>query len=279
MTQTSAQPVIRSLAVPGATLHYEVRGSGPVLAVIGSPMTASEFALVADALAVDHTVVTYDPRGLGASPIDDPAQDSTPELRADDVAAILDDLGAGPADVFGSSGGAVTGLALAARYPGWVRTLVAHEPPLLELLPASEAAKQRAATQDIITTFHSDGPGAAMAKFMATAGFDESEDGAPVQPGTPPSPDEMAKQLADLARFFNHELLCTTTYVPDLDALRAGRIVVGIGAESEHLITHGTSMALCRLLGVEPVIFPGDHGGFIGAPEEFADALRATLSG
>lgn len=277
MTQTGTQPIVRNLAVPGATLHYEVRGSGPVLAVIGSPMTASEFALVADALAADHTVVTYDPRGLGASPIDDPAQDSTPELRAADVAAILDDLGAGPADVFGSSGGAVTGLALATKYPGWVRTLVAHEPPLLELLPASEASKQRAATQDIIATFHSDGPGAAMAKFMATAGFDQSEDGAPGQPGQP-SPDEMTKQLADLARFFNHELLCTTTYVPDLDALKASRVIVGIGADSEHLITHGTSMALCHLLGIEPVIFPGDHGGFMSAPDEFAAALRAVLS-
>lgn len=278
MTQTSAQPIIRRLAVPGATLHYEVRGGGPVLAVIGSPMTAAEFAAVADALAVDHTVVTYDPRGLGASPIDDPAQDSTPELRADDVAAILEDLGAGPADVFGSSGGAVTGLALAAKYPGWVRTLVAHEPPLLELLPASDAAKQRAATRDIIATFHSNGPGAAMAKFMATAGFDQS-DNAPGQPGPAPAPSEMAKQLADLSRFFNHELLCTTTYVPNADALKAARVVVGIGAESEHLITHGTSLALCRLLGVEPVVFPGDHGGFMTTPAEFADALRAVLSG
>lgn len=278
MTQTSAQPIVRHLAVPGATLRYEVRGSGPVLAVIGSPMTASEFAAVADALAVDHTVVTYDPRGLGGSPIDDPAQDSTPELRADDVAAILADLGGGPADVFGSSGGAVTGLALATKYPSRVRTLVAHEPPLLELLPASEAAKQRAATNDIIATFHSDGPGAAMAKFMATAGFDQSEGGAPVQPGPPPSSDEMAKQLADLSRFFNHELLCTTTYVPDAEALKAARVIVGIGADSERLITHGTSMALCRLLSVEPVIFPGDHGGFMSAPAEFADALRAVLS-
>ena len=278
MTQTSAQPIVRNLAVPGATLQYEVRGSGPVLAVIGSPMTASEFAAVADALAVDHTVVTYDPRGLGASPIDDPAPDSTPELRADDVAAILEDLGAGPADVFGSSGGAVTGLALAAKHPGWVRTLVAHEPPLLELLPASEAAKQRAATNDIIATFHSDGPGAAMAKFMATAGFDEPDDGAPVPQGPPPASDEMAKQLADLSRFFNHELLCTTTYVPDHEALKASRIVVGIGADSAHLITHGTSVALCALLGVEPVIFPGDHGGFMSVPAEFADALRAVLS-
>ena len=58
--------------------------------VIGSPMASAEFAPLADALATDHTVVTYDPRGIAASTIDDPEQDSTPELRADDVAAMLD---------------------------------------------------------------------------------------------------------------------------------------------------------------------------------------------
>ena len=124
-----------TLAVPGACLYYEVRGSGPVLAVVGSPMAAGEFAPLADALAAMYTVITYDPRGISASTVDDPGQDSIPELRADDVVAILDAVGADSADVFGSSGGAVTGLAMVTRHPDRVRTLVAHEPPLLELVP------------------------------------------------------------------------------------------------------------------------------------------------
>ena len=62
----------RSLSVPRARLHYEVRGSGPLVLVIGSPMASAEFAPVADALATDHTVVTYDPRGYAGSPVDDP---------------------------------------------------------------------------------------------------------------------------------------------------------------------------------------------------------------
>ena len=107
-----------TLHVPGARLNYEVRGAGPVVLVIGSPMASAEFAPLADALATAHTVVTYDPRGIAASSIDDPEQDSTPELRADDVAALLDAVGAESADVFGSSGGAVTGLALVAKHPG-----------------------------------------------------------------------------------------------------------------------------------------------------------------
>jgi len=170
-----------SVTVPGARLHYEARGTGPLVLVIGSPMASADFSPLADALAGDHTVVTYDPRGHAGSTIEDPHEESTPESRADDIAAILDDLGAESADVFGSSGGAVTGLALVVRHPGRVRTLVAHEPPLLELLP--DAARHRANTEAIIETFHTDGLQAAWYQFMVTAGFDMSGpgEGAPVE--------------------------------------------------------------------------------------------------
>jgi pimeloyl-ACP methyl ester carboxylesterase len=269
----------RSLAVPGARLHYEVRGDGPLLLVIGSPMPAADFAPLAHAMASDHTVVTYDPRGLAGSTIDDPDQDATPELRADDVAAIIDALGAEAADVFGSSGGAVTGLALVTRHPGRVRTLIAHEPPVTELL--SDAAAQRAATEDMIETFHRDGPEAAWMKFMRNAGFDltDPQSGAPV--GPEPSPDEQAKQFADMTRFFDHEMRETIAYVPDVAALKDGstRVEIGIGVDSSQLLTYRTSTALCEQLGIAPVEFPGDHGGFIGAPGAFADRLREVLAG
>jgi pimeloyl-ACP methyl ester carboxylesterase len=273
MTQ-AAEHTTHTLTVPGARLHYEVRGAGPVLAVIGSPMAAAEFAPFADALAGTHTVVTYDPRGIGRSSIDDAAQDSEPGLRADDIAAILDAIGADSADVFGSSGGAVTGLALAASHPTRVRTLVAHEPPLLELL--ADAADQRANTEDIIETFHRHGIGAAWMKFMTTAGFDIGGDDAPVPPGEP-SPQE----VSDSTRFFDHELRPTARYVPDVAALKGGptRVVVGIGVESTRLVTYRTSHALAELLGTPPVEFPGDHGGFLGAPSEFAARLNEVLQG
>lgn len=267
--------VSRSLDVPGARLHYEVRGQGPLLLVIGSPMAAAEFAPLAHALATDHTVVTYDPRGFADSPVDDPEGPSNPDLRADDVAAILDALGAPSADVFGSSGGAVTGLALVARHPGRVGTLVAHEPPLLELLPDAEA--QRAATADIVETFRSDGLQAAWMKFMVNAGFDVAAFGSDAD--GPPEPANPEQALAEGARFFLHDLVPTTQYVPDFEALRASgsRIVVGLGAESGHLLTQRTSVAVAQRLGVDTTEFPGDHGGFMGAPAEFAARLRQLL--
>ncbi len=261
-----------SLIVPGARLYYEVRGNGPLLLLLGAPMPAADFMPLAHALAGDHTVVTSDPRGIASSPVDDPQQDSTPELRADDVAAILDDLGADSADVFGSSGGAMTGLALVARHPGRVRTLVAHEPPLMELLP--DAAEQRANTEGIIETFHREGLPAAMAQFMTNAGFDVQAQGAPVMP----EPNE--QQIADSTRFFAHELRGTAGYRPDIAALTGGpaRVVVGIGAASGGLITYRTSIALADRLGTPPVEFPGDHGGFLSQPGKFADTLRTVLA-
>ena len=145
-----------TITAPGTTLHYEVHGldhvsarrGGPLLVVVGSPMAAAEFAVIADAMATDRTVVTVDPRGYGASTLDDPDSPSTPEIRADDVVAVLDELGADTSDVLGSSGGAVTGLALVTNHPGRVRTLIAHEPPLLELLP--DAAALRASSTRVV---------------------------------------------------------------------------------------------------------------------------------
>jgi pimeloyl-ACP methyl ester carboxylesterase len=241
-------------------------------------MAAAEFAPLAHAMATDHTVVTYDPRGFAGSPVDDPDGPSNPDLRADDVVAILDALGADSADVFGSSGGAVTGLALVANHPGRVGTLVAHEPPLLELLP--DAEQQRVATQDITDTFLAEGLQAAWKKFMVNAGFDLAAfgEGPPEPQGEPVDPEQ---ELAEGARFFVHDLAPTTQYVPNFDALKASptRIVIGLGAESGHLLTHRTSVAVAQRLGVDTTEFPGDHGGFMGAPGGFADRLREVLRG
>jgi len=262
-----------TVEVPGAELYYEVRGDGPVLVALGSPMDSGPFAQLADLMAGDRTVVTLDPRGISNSTVTDPDQDSTPDLRADDVAAILDHLGAPTADLLGSSGGAVTGLALAVGHPGRLRTLVAHEPPLLTLLP--DAEQRLAAAEENIAIYHRDGVGAAWMRFMADAGFDLGGDDAPPPPHEPSEQD-----LSNSARFFGHELRFTVGYRPEVEALKNGptRVVIGIGDESGSLLTNATSAALAQLLGIERVQFPGGHGGFMEQPKEFAEVLRVVLT-
>ncbi|HEY2204377.1 MAG TPA: alpha/beta hydrolase [Pseudonocardia sp.] len=264
-----------TLEVPGARLHYELRGSGPLLALVGAPMGGEFFVEVADRLAGERTVLTYDPRGISRSVLTAPAVTDTPELRADDVrrlvAAARTD---GPVDVFGSSGGAVTGLALVQAHPGLLRTLVAHEPPVTELLP--DAADQHAFRDRLERTFAERGPDAAMLEFMAGIGVDPSGMDLSAIPEA-----ALAEMRANNNYFFGHQLRGTTEFVPDVAVLRAAstRVVIGVGTTNPEQITQRTSAALAELLGEPTVPFPGDHGGFIGEPAAFADRLREVLAG
>jgi pimeloyl-ACP methyl ester carboxylesterase len=266
-----------TLDVRGAHLYYEVRGSGPVVLLVGSPMGAALFAPVADALAADHTVVTHDPRGISGSRLDNPDEDTSVDQRADDVAAIVDALGVGSADLFGSSGGAVTGLALVTRHPGRIGTLVAHEPPVQGLLP--DAAERRADVDDIVATFHREGPAPAYAKFMALVGAQTASRMANAGRDPMPAQQPTAQDIANGARFLGHDMAATTRFVPDVGALRATttRVVIGIGGTADIPLAQRTARALAERLGVAPVEFPGGHVGFVEHPLEFANALRSVL--
>jgi len=275
MTVTTAAVTAGTLGVPGARLHYEVRGAGPLVVLVGAPMGADAFAPLAGLLAADHTVLTTDPRGVGRSPVDDPERDSTPELRADDLSRLIGHLGAGPAVALGSSGGAVTVLALAQAHPEQVSTVVAHEPPLSELL--DDRDRLRAGTERIIATYLAEGSAAAWREFMAVGDIVVPEDDAHTAPPPAEEPDPQA--VADERHFFLHELRDTTTWQPDLAVLRAAptRVVVGIGEASRGELCDRTSRALTAALGLEPTMFPGSHIGFLEDPVAFAARLREVL--
>jgi pimeloyl-ACP methyl ester carboxylesterase len=237
-------------------------------------MDATAFAPLADLLAADHMVLTTDPRGVNRSPAAEPDQDSTPELRADDLARLLTQLGAGPATVFGSSGGAVTALALAQLYPELVRMVIAHEPPIVELL--ADRVQRHAATEDIIATYASSGRAAAWRKFLADANIVMPDEAFEYAFGG-----ELGRQeAADEDHFFHHELRPTTHWRPDLDVLRSGRprLVVGIGEESTGEVCDRTSRALAAALGIQPTMFPGGHIGFVDDPKGFLSRLLGVLS-
>ncbi|HET6353604.1 alpha/beta hydrolase [Streptomyces sp.] len=270
---STAPATVRALEVPGARLHYEVRGEGPLVVLVGAPMDARAFAPLADLLAVDHTVLTTDPRGINRSPVDDPDQDSTPQLRADDVSRLLSHLDAGPAVVLGSSGGAVSALALVQTHPEQVHTVVAHEPPVEELLEDREQSHAR--TEDIIATYLSGDVTGAWRKFFAQANITLPEDASEAMFGG----ERDRQQVADERRWFQHELRATVRWQPDLAALRSAstRIVVGIGVDSAGQSCDRTSKALAAALGIEPTMFPGDHSGFAEDPDRFTTRLRTVL--
>jgi pimeloyl-ACP methyl ester carboxylesterase len=282
------QPTTGTLEGPGASLAYDVRpGSGDdiPLFLIGSPMGAAGFGSLAGHFP-DRTIVTYDPRGAERSSKADPSTESNPDQHADDLHRIIQEVG-GPVDLFATSGGAVNAMALIAKHREDVRKLVAHEPPLAAVLPDAENAK--AAVRAISDSYQQGGFGAGMAHFMAITNH------------RGPLPDDIAGQPApDPATFglptdddgsrtdvmLAQNLINTTHYEPDFDALRAAstRIVIGAGAESEGEMANRAAHAVAERLGSEPVIFPSHHGGFLGGeygwsgePDAFAGKLRDVL--
>jgi pimeloyl-ACP methyl ester carboxylesterase len=286
-----SEAVTQTLDVPGATLTYDVRGdlaNRPVLLMIGSPMGASGFPTLASQFA-DRTVVTYDPRGVERSVRTGEITELSPDDHAADLAALIEHLDVGPVDLFASSGGAVNALALTAKRPDLINTLVAHEPPLAAILPDSEAAL--AAVADMYATYQRDGMGAGMAKFIAFVGYDGEVPADYTQQPAPdpamfglPTEDDGSRDDALLGQ----NLRGCTSYQPDFDALAKAkdRIVIGVGEESANQMAARGGKAAAARLGLEPVTFPSGHGGFLGneygqpgKPEEFATTLRQVLGG
>jgi pimeloyl-ACP methyl ester carboxylesterase len=266
------------LGVPGAKIYYEVRGSGPLLALIGAPMGSSGLVALADLLAAQYTVVSYDPRGSEHSTVTDRTEITTPELLADDVHRVLNSVSEEPAAIMGTSGGAVTGLALVTAHPTQVSVFVAHEPPLLTLL--SNAPEELAEVQEVYQTYLRSGSEAAMRRFLLWIGVlgEEGSRQFAAMPEPEPMPAPAVPQT-DNDFFYANQIRATTGYRPDLEALsRAStRIVVGVGATSAGQLAHRGGLALAEHLGLPPTEFPGDHGGFVGEAPAFAEKLREIL--
>jgi pimeloyl-ACP methyl ester carboxylesterase len=288
---TQTAPTTHTLDVPGAVLTYDVRANdsttAPMLLLIGSPMGASGFGTLAGHFT-DRTVVTYDPRGVERSQKADPSSESTPDQHADDLHRLISVLDAGPVEILASSGGAVNALALVARHPEQVRTLVAHEPPAAQVVPDREPAL--AACRDVHDTYLREGMGPGMAKFIALVSYNGP---IPADYVDRPAPDPAMFGLPtvdDGSRtdpLLGQNMISCTHYEFDFDALRAAstRIVIGVGAESAGVLAGRAGLVVAERLGTTPVTFPSGHAGFLGGeygqtgdPDGFAATLREVLA-
>jgi pimeloyl-ACP methyl ester carboxylesterase len=248
-------------------------------------MDASGFGTLASHLP-DRTVVTYDPRGLGRSTRHDGRTEHTPQQNADDLHRIIEAVG-GPVEMFASSGGAVSALALVAAHPGDVSTLVAHEPPMLALLP--DADRAFAAERGVQAAYHDKGWGHGMAAFIALTSW-QGEFPDDVTARSTPDPAAFGLPVDDDGSrddpLLSGASNAITAYRPDVAALASAptRVVVAVGVESRGLLTGRTSVAAAEILGQEVIVFPSNHGGFLGGefgqrgePEAFAARLREIL--
>lgn len=280
----------RTLHLPDADIVHDLYGPDPapgdrVLLAVGQPMDATGFRSLAAELP-DRRVVAYDPRGIGRSARRDGRTDHDPHVQAADLHALIVGLGA-PVDLFASSGGAVTALALVAAHPGDVRVLVAHEPPLLDVLPDADAARR--VVDGYQRTYAEAGGNAGMAAFLAATSWrgpftDAFFAAGPADPAAfgMPATDDGSRDDPLLSG----DSRAVVDLVPDVAALLAAptRIVVAVGEETGDTFTARTARGLAERLGQEAVVFPSHHGGFAGGefgwpgkPAEFAARLREVF--
>ncbi|MER6732332.1 alpha/beta fold hydrolase [Streptomyces puniciscabiei] len=255
--------------------HHDVTGSGPVLLVLpggaGHPMGLGPLT---ERLAAHFTVVTYDPLGLAHGRLGLPV----PEQRVADwsegahrlLEAVLPD--GGSAYVFGTSSGGITALDLLARHPGRLAHVVAHEPPVVQVLP--DADRQRTMFAEVADTYRAAGLRAAGARLAAGL------DGAPAPEAgeaRPPAPGE--ELTMPMGVFLTRVLLPFTAYVPDTAALRSvsARLTLGAGTGSRGRLLHRTAVTAAESAGAAFTEFPGGHLGALEHPEEFARCLVDAL--
>ncbi len=271
-------PKSARLRVPGASLYYEVRGSGPLLLLIhGGGGSTTTFDGIANSLADQYTVVAYDRRGLSRSTLDDPQEEQRVETHSDDAHRLLKMLGTDyePAFVFGSSAGAVVGLDLVARYPEQISTLIAHEPathllseadPLQELVPIREA-------------YHREGLASVFQMLAAQNPFhlDDREPDAKLPEQTL---ENRERNMKNIVFMFEHELPMFDRYGLDFAALKKAsaqtRIVLA-GGNGRQDSAYRSAAAVADQIGTAFIEFPGRHLGYVTHPRAFAGRLHSVF--
>ena len=254
----------------GAELYHEVRGDGPALLCIkGASGDAAHFEALADLLADEFTVVTYDRRGNGRSPRPGGWSTTSPEEQADDARALLDALGLAPAVVFGTSSGATFALCLLVRRPDAVNGVIVNEPVLARLYDDPEAVA--AAGRDLVRAgIAAGGPPEALKRFFILVGGEANWEALDT--------DLQDRMLRCAETFLTVERGRFEGYLPADEALAAISAPIQIlVSENGRAPQQQACRRLAERLGVPVTQTPGTHLAYLDHPRELAATIRPFL--
>ncbi|MEU4744467.1 alpha/beta hydrolase [Actinosynnema sp. NPDC023658] len=268
-----------TVPVAGADLHYEIRGSGPLLLMSQSGEgDANRSEDLVRHLENRYAVLTYDRRGLSRSLVHDPDAQPSMATHADDVHRLLAALTDEPALMLGCSMGAVIGLHLAVEHPGQLRALIAHEPVAPWLLGATERARHLRELEECQEVFRASGWQAALRPVAAALGIDPARQD--VEPGVRPVP-LTADRAAGFDYFIGHDFTTVRQDHLDVAALRRTPVVVVPASgrtTPRDVFDHKCAVELGALLGVPVEEFPGGHNGNMTYPAGYAARIDDIVS-
>ncbi|RJS56656.1 alpha/beta hydrolase [Bacillus subtilis] len=262
-----------TLQVSGANIHYEVRGTGPIILLIhGGGGDADKFHHVANHLANWYTVVTYDRRGHSRSNLANQTEDYRVETHSDEAHRLLAKLTDKPAYVFGSSSGAVIGLDLCIRHPKQVSVMIPHEPVLLQFLYGNELKQAEQFMEDLKKNHRSE-----VITLLSSLEPDASH--------VEQSKDVLTERLLCNSTYFTeYEIQGILNYTLDIEALKMVftsapmKVLPAGGSASRDFFPYLCAKALAEQLETEIVEFPGNHAGYNTMHhKDFAERLHDIL--
>jgi pimeloyl-ACP methyl ester carboxylesterase len=273
MTRSTLAPIHGTRVVANnVELYSEVRGSGPpLLCISGATGDAGHFDQVAELLANEFTVVTYDRRANSRSPRPAGWNATTTEEQADDAAALLRCLDLAPAIIYGNSGGAIIATCLLLRHPTIVREAILHEPPLLSVLSHPDGVLGM--IQPIVQGgMARGGPRGAVEAFVRFAAGDanfERLDAAMRE-----------RMLANGETLFGIEFGVFENYRPSQVELDSVRVPVNVlaGTESAPFFREAAAW-LAQGLGRPVMDSAGGHTPQFDHPMALAELIRALVRG
>lgn len=270
------EPLSRLLPVGGTTLYVEERGSGAAVLVIGAADEDAEiYRGIADRLAPECRVITYDRRGTRRSGRDGWPCDTA--RHADDAADLIRNLKMVDVTVLGASAGGLVALSLAMRHPDLVKTVLCFEPGLFQATDEGTELSSRveAAIADHLDSNPGDWYGAVevLGRAAATSVSDMSS------LFTPPDGREwFARRTDSNAEALIRGDLPLTREPIDLDAVRDCPADLQFAYGTASLpVFNGITMRLAQSRGESPHALEGIGHSVFYHPDQTADYIRSRL--
>lgn len=258
----------------GDTLYYEVRGNGqPLLMISGGQGDAGFYSFVADILSDEYQVITYDRRGNSRSTRNEPMNFEV-SREARDAVAVLHAVGHESAYVFGNSGGAIFALEMARSHPETIKVVVAHEPPIVRVLPDSK--KWLGFFSKIYNMAFKYGEPLAFFRFNFSLSIPFS-----AFKSVPKDFQDRVSKFNNSSYLLKHEMLPGINYKPDVEKLKRSGVKIIMAAGLRTLKKGSyygrTAPILADMLGCKMVTFPGHHISYFDMPNEWSETLRKVL--
>lgn len=274
---TAHSSTMPTLEAPGASLRYEVAGTGPFLLLIpGADGRGTVFSTVVERLSNNFTVITWDRRGYSRSLLQG-RQDFSKRLEtdADDAHCLIQHVAQGPAAVLGTSSGAIVAMNLLLRHPQSVSRLIAHEPPSLAVLPADIRSAAEGIIGSVYSTYRAHGSAAAMEAF--TGGLSGSKDAPLMKAAMDGSQSDEIR--ANSMFWFEFELWQYTSSPLDIEGLKAQaeKLVPAVGRDSPDGPGLGPIKVISHAIGKEVQVVAGAHLGYVTDPKEWAQSVTELL--